>query len=136
MRAFCGVRLMILAVLVGLPASASVFGHHSFAAEYDGNNVLSVKGTVTQFEWANPHVHCHTDVTDGNGTATNWDFELGGPGLLVQNGWSKNTLHAGDAVTVKAALARNGSHKGSARTITLPDGRELFASSPADGGPN
>src|SRR5262245_16883096 len=130
------VRRVIVAVLVCLPAFAlSVSAHHSFAAEYDSNKVILLKGIVTQFEWANPHVHCHADVSGDNSTATNWDFELGGPGALVQNGWSKNTLHAGDAVTVKAALARNGAHKGSARVITLPDGRKLFAASPADGGP-
>jgi hypothetical protein len=128
---------VIVSVVVGLfVAAATLMAHHSFAAEYDRNKMVSFKGVVTEFDWMNPHVHCHAKVKADDGSASNWDFELGGPGALVQNGWAKTTLHVGDAVTVKAALAKNGSHKASARVVTLPDGKELFAASSADGGPN
>jgi len=126
----------VLLNLVGvLGIGSAILGHHSFAAEYDADQMVTLKGAVTKFVWGNPHSHCLIDVKEQGGSITNWDLELGGPGVLVQTGWSKYTLHTGDIVTVRAALARNHSKTASARMITLPNGEHLPAASPADGGP-
>ena len=125
--------LLILAALL-LNSPKTVLAHHSFVAEYDAARIVTLKGVVTKFEWTNPHAHCYLDVKDAAGHVEHWNLELGGPGVLVQNGWSKTTLHEGDVVTVKAALARSSSQKASGRTFTLR-GARLFAASPADGGP-
>jgi hypothetical protein len=122
--------------LIGLlGGGATILAHHAFMAEYDAEQIVNLKGVVTRFEWANPHCHVFIEVKDAEGTATLWDFEMGGPGILVQNGWEKTTLHSGDIVSVRAALARNGTKKASAREVTLPNGKRLSGASPVDGGP-
>ena len=127
--------LLPLLLIAGLWTTGTILAHHAFLSEYDPDQMTTLKGAVTRFEWGNPHCHVFVDVKDGSGSVTTWDFEMGGPGILVQNGWEKTTLHAGDVVSVRAALARNGSKKASAREITLPDGMRLGAASPVDGGP-
>ena len=123
---------LLIAALFGMDTG---FAHHAFMSEYDPDQITTFKGAVTRFEWANPHCHVFVDVKDGSESVTTWDFEMGGPGILVQNGWEKTTLHTGDLVSVRAARARNGSKKASAREITLPNGMRLGAASPVDGGP-
>jgi len=126
--------LPLILLIIGA-SNAPTLAHHSFVAEYDATRMVTLKGVVTQFDWMNPHSHCYIDVKDEKSRVTHWDLELGGPGILVQNGWSKETLRAGDSITAKAALARNGTRRASARIITLPDGQTMYAASPADGGP-
>jgi hypothetical protein len=123
--------LLLIAVLL---STGPILAHHAFLSEYDPDQITILKGAVTRFEWANPHCHVFVDVKEG-GSVKTWDFEMGGPGILVQNGWEKTTLHSGDVVSVRAALSRNGSKKASAREITLPNGMRLGAASPVDGGP-
>jgi hypothetical protein len=125
--------LLSLGGLLG--TGKAILGHHSFAAEYDTDQMVTLTGTVTKFVWGNPHSHCLIDVKEQGGSLTNWDLELGGPGVLVQTGWSKNTLRTGDIIIARVALARNHSKTASARMITLPNGERLPAASPADGGP-
>jgi len=83
--------------------SLPLFGHHSFAAEYDRNKQFELKGTVTKVEWMNPHAYFYLDVKDeSSGKVVNWAFELGNLSTLMRQGWRKDSLKPGDIVTVQA----------------------------------
>ena len=114
-----------LVVVVATP----VVAHHSFAAEYDANRNITVKGSVTRIEWTNPHTHVHVAVKDDKGNVTSLNFELASPMVLLQNGWRANSLSVGDEVTVEGAMAKDGSSRANARAVTLADGRRVSAGS-------
>lgn len=127
-----------LAVAIGVLAAlcpvVQVFAHHSFAAEYDANKVIVLKGVVTKVEWTNPHVRFYIDVKDDKGGVANWDLELQSVSTLTRAGWNRSTLKVGDQVTVSAGPARDGSKRGNARgSITLADGRQVFSGPPPRG---
>src|SRR5688500_6732408 len=126
-------RLTIFAVRFGLLVSTgSVLAHHSAAAPYDTANKITLKGTVTKVEWKNPHVFYYLDVKDDAGTVSNWAVEASTPNQLYRNGWRKDDLKMGDAVTViNSSPARNGSNKAYGGTLTLADGRKVFSGSAA-----
>ena len=120
-------------VLIGgvglLLAAMPALAHHSFAAEYDAAKPVTLKGTVTKVEWMNPHARFYIDVKDDAGAVTNWEFELGSPNGLMRAGWTRNSLKQGDQVSVSGSLAKDGSHLANARSVTLADGRKVFAAS-------
>jgi hypothetical protein len=118
-------------LLAALPALA----HHSFAAEYDAQKPVTLRGKVTEFEWVNPHSWVHFDVTDDKGVTANWTAETAPPNILYRQGWRRDSIKAGDEVIVEGFAAKDGSHTLSARSVQTPDGRRLFAGSPNDGGP-
>jgi hypothetical protein len=117
---------------LALLAPAAALAHHSFAAEYDTKKPVTLKGTVTNVEWTNPHARFYLDVKDESGKVTNWNLELASPNVLVRQGWSRHTLKVGDQVTVEGAQAKDGSQMANARTVTLSDGKKVFAFSPSD----
>jgi Family of unknown function (DUF6152) len=126
-------RLVIGAVLAAAlvrPVSA----HHSFAAEFDASKTVTLVGSVTKVEWANPHIWVYLDVKDDRGTPQAWQCEGGPPNTLTRNGWGPNSLKVGDQITIDGALAKDGSHTCNARTVKLADGRSVFAGS--SGGDN
>jgi len=117
------------AVLGFVLATPGVIAHHSFAAEFDASKPLTLKGIVTKIEWANPHTYFYMDVTEGD-KVTNWGMEMGSPNGLMRQGWTRNTLHVGDEVTVEGSQAKDGAHVGNARAVTLAStGKRLFAAS-------
>lgn len=123
-------------VLVGfLVWTAPVLAHHSFAAEYDADKPIELKGVVTRIEWMNPHARFYVDAKDESGQVTNWNLELASPNVLVRQGWTRKSLQVGDQVTVNGAQARDGSKMANARTVTLADGRKVFAGSSTSGNP-
>jgi hypothetical protein len=105
-----------------LCTAAPSLAHHSFAAQYDPDRPIMLKGVVTKIEWTNPHARFYIDVTDGAGNVINWNLELASPNILNRNGWSRNFVALGDEVTVDGSLARDGSKMANALTITLADG--------------
>ena len=118
-----------------LCAVAPVLAHHSFAAEYDSTQPIKFTGTVTKVEWMNPHIYYYVDVKDELGKVTNYAVEGGTPNSLRRQGWGKDSLKAGDIVTVDGFRAKNGSNHVNGRTVTLPGGKRVFGGSADDGGP-
>jgi hypothetical protein len=120
---------------------APLLAHHSFDAEYDRNAKVMLKGTVSKVDWRNPHAFIYLDVKDESGKVTTWALETGSPNSLKLRGWTRNSLQIGEQVTIEAFEAkdrghlRDGAKLGNARTITLSDGRKVFAGSSDDGGP-
>ena len=115
--------------------SYGALAHHSFSAEYDRDKPIKVTGTVTRIEWTNPHARLYVDVKDDAGKVVNWDFELGPPNGLMRQGWNRNSLKPGHVVTVNGFLSKDEPHVANARSVFLPDGRQVFAGSSFDTGP-
>jgi uncharacterized protein DUF6152 len=129
--------LTVLAVGFGVIATVvPVVAHHSFAAEFDANKKVTLIGTVTKVEWSNPHARFYVDVKDETGKVVNWDFELASPNGLMRRGWTRNSLKPGDVVTVVGYGAKNAPYVGNASSITMSDGRKMFAGSSGEGAGN
>ena len=123
-----GVRLLAAFAILA-SSSAAVTAHHSFAAQYDANKPVTLKGIVSKVECTNPHARFYVDVRDETGTVTNWNLELASPNVLVRNGWSRTSLKVGDEIVVEGSLAKDGSKMANARVVRLADGRRVFAGS-------
>ena len=118
-----------------LGAAATVSAHHSFAAEFDANKPLKVKGTVTKMEWVNPHVWIHLDVKKPDGTVENWAFEAGTPNVLFRRGFTRQSLLPGTEIVIDGYQAKDNSRRGNGRDVTFPDGKTLFMGSSGTGAP-
>ena len=122
-------RTLRTAAAVLLFTAIRISAHHSFAAEYDENKLITVAGSVSKFEWINPHAQLFVDGTDSAGKAGRWKFEMGSPGALEGQGWRKTDLKTGDRIIVEGYAAKDGSNMASARVVKLADGRRLFGGS-------
>lgn len=121
-------RGSLLVAIVGLMLSAApVFAHHSFAAEYDGKDLVTLTGVITKVEWTNPHIYFYIDVKDASGTVANWAVEGYPPNTLKRTGFTRDDLKVGDKVTVTAYKAKDSTTRLAGREVTFPDGGKKFA---------
>ncbi len=125
--------VLVAGLLVG--AAMPVFAHHSFAAEFDDKKPLTLNGQVTKVEWMNPHIWLYLDVKDESGSVTHWQCEGGAPNGLTRQGWGRESLKAGDQVTIDGFRAKDATNTCDSRSVKLPDGRKVFSGTADDGGP-
>jgi len=113
--------VVVLSLLLGTPC---LLAHHGLA-EFDTTHVVSLQGTVTDFQWIQPHAVIHADLKDERGKIANWVLELGSPIMLGRHGWSPESVKRGDQVTVFGFRAKDGSAYMSVGRIQLADGKSL-----------
>jgi hypothetical protein len=122
-RGYLGLALACFGVI---SVVTPMWAHHSFAAEYDSSQVLTLTGKITKVEWTNPHIYIHIDVEQG-GKVTPWALEGYPPNTLKRTGFTRNMLKEGDTVTITAYKAKDATNTGAGREITFPDGSKKFA---------
>lgn len=115
-----GFVLVLAIAFVSLP----LFAHHGNAA-YDDTKTITLKGTVTQWLWANPHCVLHVDVPDEGGQVVSWIVETENPTSMFNIGWTKDSMKPGDKVTVTALAVKNGQPIGRIVDVLLPSGQKL-----------
>ena len=113
-------------VVAALLAATSALAHHSNSA-FQGDKVIELKGTVTQWKWTNPHIWIFLSVDDGKGGKVEWAVEGRPPGVLGKAGWSRTIIKVGDTLTVNCSPAKDGSRSGLASRVTLADGTVLLS---------
>jgi hypothetical protein len=129
-----GALQVVCAVLVGLLGVGGALAHHSFAM-YDSEHQIKLKGTVSSFEWNNPHVYIELAASEGPGAGKAYTVECASPGILTRIGWKFNMIKPGDTVTVIIAPLKTGEPGGLLKQVTLADGRKFGNGGPA-GKPN
>ena len=127
-------RIIFFIGLAGLISSSPLVAHHGGAA-YDTDKRVTIKGTVTDWLWSNPHCILQLDATDDSGQAAHWVTETENPSSMIRAGWTKDSLKIGDEIRVILVPSKIGGHVGRIAEITFPDGHKLlgrgFTVSPA-----
>ena len=109
-------------MLVAIP----MWAHHSITAEFDTSKSFTLKGTLTKVEWVNPHAYIYLDAKDDKGVVTSYSLETGPPGNLRRAGVLRTMFAVGDAVTIEAFVAKDGTaHLGLVKTVRFADGRTI-----------
>ena len=118
--------MFMLIAMAMIPLAPRASAHHSFAAEYNADNPVTLTGSVTKMAWINPHAWIYIDVKKPDGAVENWAVEAGPPGTLIRAGFTKDSLAPGIVIKVNGFRAKDGALRANGRDITLPDGRLLF----------
>src|SRR5579863_2033099 len=124
--------MKVKSVVVGaafglLLAALPVLAHHSFAAEFDVNKPVTLKGKFVKMDWVNPHTQIHIAVTDADGKVTEWSCEALPPNGLYRQGWRKDSIKVGDDIEVEGFAAKDGTASMWTRSVKTADGRRMFA---------
>jgi len=131
MRHTVVLAIVVLAAALGGPVRA----HHSFAAEYDASQPITLQGQIARIDLVNPHAWLYLEVKDADGKVVRWNVEMGAPNNLIRRGVTKATLPIGEMVTVDGYRAKDGSATVNGRQIKMADGRTLFTGSSSTGAP-
>jgi hypothetical protein len=131
-----GLLVLMLIATAMIPLGPPASAHHSFAAEYDANNPVTLMGTVTKMAWINPHAWIYIAVLTPDKAVENWAVEAGPPGTLIRAGFTKESLAPGTEILVNGYRAKDGALRANGRDITLPDGRLLFVGGSAPDAPS
>jgi len=128
-------KFLLFAIAAGCGAifAAPLIAHHSFAAQFDRSKPATLTGPVTKVDWINPHARFYLDVKDpATGKSVHWEVELGAPAILMRQGWTRTALPIGETITVNGSLAKDGSNLLNASSVTLSNGKRVFAGSSGD----
>ena len=123
--------------VIGLLAAAGrpLLAHHAFAAEFDADAAITLRGTISKMEWVNPHSWLYVDVKGPDGTVERWAIECSPPNTLLRAGWNKNSIVPGTEVVVEGFRAKRAKLVANGRNVTMPDGTKLLAGTPGTGAP-
>jgi hypothetical protein len=130
-----GAVAALAGALLACASAGDAFAHHSFAAEFDANQPVTLRGTITKMEWINPHSWLHIDVKNEDGTTTPWMIEGATPNTLLRRGFTREAVKVGTEITIMGYRAKNGAHRANGRDLVLPDGSRLFMQSSGTGAP-
>lgn len=121
-------RLLTLVALGAAVATATApsSAHHAFAAEFDSNQPVDLRGAVTRLQWTNPHSWLYIEVTAADGASETWAVEFGAPYSLLRRGLRRTDFPLGTEVVVKGFRAKNGKPVANASSVTFPDGRSYY----------
>ena len=115
-----------LALASVMATAVPLRAHHAFAAEFDIDKPINLRGTVTVMEWVNPHSWIHIDVKGPDGAVVNWMVEGGSPNQLMRLGFTKNAILPGMEIVVDGYQAKDGTNKAVGRSLTFADGRKFL----------
>jgi hypothetical protein len=116
-------------------AAVPLLAHHAFAAEFDANKPVKLRGTVTKLELINPHAWFHIDVKETDGKVTKWMIEGAAPNALLRRGFTQDSLPIGTEIIIEGYRAKDGANRANGSNITYPDGKKLFVGSNGTGAP-
>jgi len=126
------ILMMSVALVASLLISVPLFAHHGTAISYDQDKEITLKGTVTQFVWSNPHAHILFDIKDEKGETVHWAAEGSSPSNWARSGWTKSTLKAGDQITISMHPSKAGTNVGVVTKVITADGKVLTRGNTTD----
>jgi hypothetical protein len=129
-------RLLLAgAAAILLSSSVPALAHHSFAAEFDINKPVTLKGTLTKMEWTNPHGWLYLDVKQPDGKVVNWGVEAGAPNALIRRGLRRTDFPIGSEIVIQGYRSKNGTNTANGITVKFADGKNFFLGSSGTGAP-